>query len=643
MRTRKQTAESCKPVLFNQVALTGGFWGPRITTNRQTTLPIEYEHLKKTGRLKAWEIKWKEGDSNKPHIYWDSDVAKWMEAASYSLACHPDKALEKKLDHVIALMQKAQWKDGYLNTYFSAVAPEKRWTNLRDNHELYNAGHLIEAAVAHYYATGKRSFIDLICRYADHIGRTFGPRRDQKRGYPGHQEIELALLKLQRATGNAKYLQLAEFFINERGRKPYYFQKEALERGEAPRAARHGTSLYNQSHTPVREQKTVVGHAVRAMYMYCGMADVAAATKDKSLMKACKTLWHNVTRQRMHVTGGIGPTAANEGFTTDYDMPTESAYLETCAAIGLVFWAHRMLKTEINRDYSDVMELALYNGVMSGVSLNGDTFFYGNPLAAHPGFNGNQYIGPDYHYRRSPWFGCACCPTNITRLLASLGGYVYSTDKSSLYVHLYANCKSTITLADQDVTVVQKTEYPWKEKVKITLALKNPAKFTVAFRIPGWCRSAAAKLNGTDVNVRAETHKGYLHVKRLWKHGDTITLNLPMPPRRVIARPEARQICGRVALMRGPVVYCLEQIDNGAALNDISLPRSATLRSRMRTSLMGGFQAIQAVGLRRKPSVKTDTLYTADPPKFIQAPLTAIPYFLWANRKPGEMLVWIRE
>ena len=631
------------PVLFNQVSINGGFWGPRIETNRSVTLPIEYEHLKKTGRIKAWELKWKKGAPNQPHIFWDSDVAKWMEAAAYSLTCHPDKTLERKLDHVIKLMEKAQLSDGYLNTHFISTGIKKRWTNLRDSHELYNAGHLMEAAVAHYHATGKRSFLDVMCRYADHINRTFGPGKGQKPGYPGHQEIELALIKLQQATGNDTYLDLAKYFINERGRKPFYFIKEAIARGEDLSKNRHGGS-YQQSHAPVRDQKQVVGHAVRAMYLYCGMADVATATGDRALLNACKTLWHNVTRQRMHVTGGIGPTSENEGFTTDYDMPTESAYLETCSAIALVFWAQRMLLAEVNGDYADVMERALYNGVLSGVSISGDTFFYGNPLAVYPGMNRRQYQGPDYNYRRSPWFGCACCPTNIVRLLASLGSYVYSTDKRSLYVHLYANSQSIIDINGNNVTVVQKTDYPWDEKVLMTISPEKKALFTVALRIPGWCRKPRLTVNGKTVNIKANTSKGYVKISRIWKKGDKIALILPMPVERIVARPEARQICGEVALMRGPVVYCLEQIDNGQNLNDISLPRNAKLRCvKDKKHSLGSIPVIKAVARHRKPSDRNSTLYSAEPPKYEKKNITAIPYSLWANRKPGEMLVWINE
>lgn len=632
-----------KPVLFNTIELLGGFWGPRLEKNRTVTMPIEYGHLEKTGHLAAWELKWKQGDPNPPHIFWDSDVAKWMEAASYSLIGHPDKELEKKLDHVIALMEKAQLPDGYLNTYYIAMEPQNRWTNLRDNHELYCAGHLMEAAVAHFHATGKRSFLDVMCRYADHIDQTFGPRPGQKRGYCGHEEIELALVKLSDATGNKRYLDLATYFVNERGQTPNYFAVEAEARGEVPRKIRHQSRQYDQAHLPVREQKEVVGHAVRAMYLYCAMADVAAATGDKTLLDACKRLWKNVTRQRMHVTGGIGPTAANEGFTTDYDMPTETAYLETCAAIGLVLWAHRMLQAEVNGDYADVMERALYNGVLSGVSIAGDTFFYGNPLAAYPGMNGLQYMGPDYHYRRSPWFGCACCPTNIVRLLESLGSYLYSTGTKALYVHLYANNRANIDLAGQKVAVIQETNYPWDETVRMTITPEKPATFTVALRIPGWCRRPGLSVNGKAVNVKATTRKGYARIQRRWEPGDIISLVLPMPAERVVARPEARQICGRVALMRGPLVYCLEQVDNSRNLNDIRLPRSAVLRCVKGPKALGGIPAIQATGLKRKPDGGGDTLYTAQMPKYGKITITAIPYHLWANRQPGEMLVWIQE
>jgi DUF1680 family protein len=639
----KKKTTTRKPVLFSNVSIEGGFWGPRLETNRSVTMPIEYGHLKKTGRLAAWELKWKTGDPDEPHIFWDSDVAKWMEAAAYSLVNRPDPALEKKMDRVIAQMEKAQRPDGYLNTHYIAVEPRKRWTNLRDCHELYCAGHLMEAAVAHYHATGKRSFLDVMCRYADHIDKIFGPRRGQMRGYPGHQEIELALVKLSDATGEQRYLDLAEFFINERGRKPHYFDKEARARGEEKEKTRRQNHEDEQSHVPVREQKEVVGHAVRAMYMYCGMADVAAATGDKTLLKACKTLWHNVTRRRMHVTGGIGPTSANEGFTTDYDMPTENAYLETCSAIGLVFWANRMLQAELDGDYGDVMELALYNGVLSGVSLEGDSFFYANPLAVHPGMNARYHVGPKFNYRRSHWFGCACCPTNVTRLLASLGSYIYSTARSELCVHLYVNGQADVDVAGQAVILVQQTDYPRSERVRMKLKTAKPATFSLALRIPGWCHAAKLKVNGKPIALKPITRKGYARVKRSWSSGDKIDLLLPMPGERIVAPPAARQVCGRVALKRGPVVYCLESIDNGEALNDVRLPRKAALTAKLEPKLLGGAVVLRATALRRNWDKGADKLYSDQAPKCKKAKITAIPYALWAHRKPGEMLVWIQE
>ena len=636
-------ATACAPVLFNKVRIKGGFWGRRIDTNRRTTLPIEYKQLKDTGRIDAWKLKWKPGQPNEPHIFWDSDVAKWMEAAAYSLRCHPDRKLEKQLDEVIAMMKKAQLKDGYLNSHYIAVEPKKRWTNLRDCHELYCAGHLAEAAVAHYHATGKRTLLDVMCRYADHISRTFGAGRGLKRGYCGHEEVELAMVKLFGATGNRRYLDLATYFINERGHKPHYFTQEAVARGEDPKKAHHQTYEYCQAHVPVREQSKVVGHSVRAMYLYCGMADVAAATGDKSLLDACKRLWQSVTRRQMHITGGIGPTASNEGFTTDYDMPVETAYLETCAAIGLVFWAHRMLQAEVDSDYADVMERALYNGVLSGVSFKGDSFFYANPLAVYPGMSGLQYNGPDYHYRRSGWFGCACCPPNVARLLASLGSYAYSTRRNELYVHLYAGNRADIEVDGQTVVFVQETGYPWDGDVRMTVSPRKPAAFTVALRIPGWCRSARLSVNGRGVSVKAITRKGYARIRRRWERGDRIELVLPMPVERVLAHPRARQVCGRVALVRGPVVYCLEQTDNGPELNDIRLPRGAKLGSKLEKRLFGGTVVVHGTALRRANAGRTNALYSAAPPEYVKTRITAIPYCLWANREPGEMLVWMRE
>ncbi|HKD74532.1 MAG TPA: beta-L-arabinofuranosidase domain-containing protein, partial [Ktedonobacterales bacterium] len=370
------------PVPFRHVTIDDTFWAPRIQRNRESTLPFIYQNLQETGRIDALRLTWKPGDEPMPHIFWDSDIGKWIEAASNSLATTPDPALKQQVDDVIDLLAQGQHADGYLNTYFTVVAPGKRWTNLRDLHELYCAGHLIEGAVAHYQATGERKLLDIMCRYVDFIAQTFGKQSGQKPGYDGHEEIELALIKLYHATNDARYLELSRYFVDERGRQPHYFDNEARERGEDPQAFEMGTYEYNQSHLPVLEQTQVVGHAVRAMYLNSALADLAREQDDERLFAACRRLWDHLTTTRMYLTGGIGTSARNEGFTRDYDLPNETAYAETCAAIGLVFWAHRMLQLDCNRAYADVMELALYNRVLSGVSLSGDRFFYEDPLAS---------------------------------------------------------------------------------------------------------------------------------------------------------------------------------------------------------------------------------------------------------------------
>ncbi len=627
-----------KSLPLKRVCIEDAFWSPHLETNRIITLPDVYQKCKKTGRIDAFKLNWKPGKPNPPHVFWDSDVAKWIEGAAYSLATHPDPKLEKLLTGVVDLIVKAQQPDGYLNVHFTLVEPEKRWANLRDNHELYCAGHLMEAAVAHYEATGKRDFLDAMCRYADHIYLVFGRGKGKRRGYPGHEEIELALMKLYRATGEQRYLDLDRYFVDERGRKPLYFDIEARARGEDPK--QYGN--YHQADLPVRQQKTADGHAVRAMYLYCAMADVAAETGDKTLLAACKRLWKNVTHRRMYITGGIGSAREGERFTTDYDLPNETAYAETCAAIGLVFWAHRMMQIDPDARYADVMERALYNGVLSGVSLDGSKFFYVNPLTVHPeGFRlmYAAYFGPV----RQEWFGTSCCPTNIARMLASMGRYVYSQDKNEIYVHLYIGGSAEIDMGGQKILLTQKTRYPWKEKVRLTVRPEKPAEFTVAVRIPGWCRAASLKVNGRAVNLARITKKGYAKVKRLWKSGDMIDLTLPMPVERIEANPNVRMNSGKVALQRGPVVYCLEEIDNGPNLSEISLPPDAALRAKYDKDLLGGVTIITGKARRRDESSWKEFLYRAEASKMKTVNIQAVPYFAWCNRKPGEMLVWIRQ
>jgi len=631
-----KTLARLAPAPLKDVRIDDAFWAPRLEVNRAVTLPVEYDQCKKTGRLDA--MTWAPGRKPVPHIFWDSDVAKWIEAAAYSLTTHPDKALQRKVDRAIDILASGQGPEGYLNCYYRLIEPDKRWTNLRDRHELYCAGHLMEAAVAYYQGTGKRKLLDVMCRYADYIDSVFGPRRGQKRGYPGHEEIELALVRLYRATGRSRYLALAEFFVDERGRRPHYFDREARARGEDPKRYHFGGYEYNQSHRPVRQQSEAVGHAVRACYLYAGLADVAGETGDRDLLAACRRLWKNVTERRMYVHAGIGPAGRNEGFTRDYDLPNETAYAETCAAIALVFFAHRMLQIERDARYADVIERALYNGVISGVSYDGKTFFYGNPLAAHPaGRTGGE------HYRRSAWFGCACCPTNLARLLASLGQYVCSSGRNQAWVHLYVGGSAVVNVGSQTVTLRTRTRYPWDGRVRITVRPERPGQFTLALRIPGWCRRAALRVNGKAVGTEAITSKGYAKIKRPWSPGDRVELNLPMPVERIEAHPKVRQNRGRVALQRGPVVYCLEEVDNGPALRGIVLPRSAKLTARTDRRLFGGAVAIAGKALRLDAGDWAGGLYRPAASRTRPAAIKAIPYFLWANRSPGEMLVWIRE
>jgi DUF1680 family protein len=630
-----------RPPELARVSVNDAFWAPRIEANRLVTVPAVYAQCKATGRLDAWKLDWKPGMPNEPHIFWDSDVAKWLEAAAYCLATRPDAELQRQVDEAVDLIVRAQRPDGHLNTHFTVVEPDRRWTNLRDCHELYCAGHLTEAAVAHYEATGRREFLDAACRYADHIDSAFGPQEGKKRGYPGHEELELALVKLYRATGQERYLKLSQYFVDERGRQPHYFDVEARARGEDPRAYWAGGYDYCQAHLPVRQQATVEGHAVRAMYLFSAMADLAAETGDRTLWAACKRLWGNVTERRMYVTGGVGSSAQGERFTFDYDLPNETAYAETCAAIGLVFWAHRMLQIECNGRYADVMERALYNNVLAGVSLDGMRFFYVNPLSVRP--EGLRFTPSITRASRQEWFGCACCPPNIARLLASFPRYVYSQGKDQACVHLFVGSTAELNIGGRRVVLTQETDYPWDGTVRLSVRADGPARFTLALRLPAWCRRPRLKLNGRPVPVKPIASRGYARIRRLWAEGDTVELDLPTQVERVEAHPEVRAAAGRVALQRGPLVYCLEEADNGPNLDDIALPRKAALHAGRDPRLLGGAAVITGRAVRRDTSSWKGQLYRPGASKSRAFPIRAVPYCMWANRKPGEMAVWIRD
>ena len=615
------------------VEIRGGFWGRRVEVKRRASVPHVYEMCRTTGRLAAMDVR-RPGGRRRPHPFFDSDVAKWLEAAAYCLAANPDAKLKRRVDAVARLFARAQRPDGYLNTYFTQVEPRRRWTNLRDRHELYCAGHLIEAAVAHADATGESTLLDVACRLADHIDATFG--RSKRAGYPGHEEIELALVRLYRATAERRYLDLARYFVDARGRRPYFFDAEAKARGDDPADDHHRTYEYCQAHLPVREQRSVVGHAVRAMYLYSAMADLAGETHDAALLAACRRLWDSLTRRRMYVTGGVGPAAANEGFTTDYDLPNDTAYAETCAAVALVFWARRMLELTADAAHADVMERALYNGALAGVSLDGRKFFYGNPLAcAASGRTGHR--GPP---RRQDFFGCACCPPNIARLIASVGTYACAVGDGAVYVHLYAAGVARLRVGDTPVTVCQETDYPWSGDVAVTVTPAQPADFALNLRIPDWCRTHSVRLNGKPVRPRIV--KGYARIRRRWSPGDTVALSLAMPVERIAADPNVRAAAGKVALQRGPIVYCLEQPDHAADVHSILLPDSSKLTARFDARLLGGVTVVEAAARAASPAGWRGRLYRpANDTKTVRARIRAIPYFAWANRKAGAMTVWI--
>lgn len=630
-----------KSALPVEVAIRGGFWGRREETNRTVTLPTAYEQLQKTGTFKAYQWEWDPAKAPIPWRIWVGDLGKWIEAVSYSLARHPDPDLQARMESVIAEIIKGQKPDGYL--YSNPMPPDAHWANLQELHQLYDMGHTIEGAVAHYEATGQDHFLAALRQSADLAAATFGTKPGQIRGYDGHPEIELALVRLYRTTGEKRYLDLARYFVDERGREPHYFRQE---RAQPPRPDVHRFGWYAndafhfcQAHKPVREQADAVGHAVRALYLYSGMIDVAAETGDASLRAACRRLWTSVTRRRMYVTGGIGSSAHGEAFTFDYDLPNETAYAETCASIALVFFAHRLLQLEADSEYADVIERALYNGVLSGVSLDGKQFFYGNRLTVYP--RPGAAVGENVADRRRDWFGCCCCPPNLARLIASIGTYMYSTGPDSLAVHLYAANEATLTVAGGKVTLRQETAYPWEGAVSLTLGLAAPAAFTLALRIPGWCRKYEIRLNGK--RVRPVLRKGYAVLKQAWRDGDRVSLELEMPVERLEAHPRVRMDCGQVALQRGPVVYCLEQVDNGPELADLSLPRKSVLRAEYKPKLLGGCTVLRGEAVRRTPAGWGDALYKADSTPVKSVPIMAIPYCLWGNRKPGEMRVWIRQ
>jgi uncharacterized protein len=642
------------PLSLYQSIIHDPFWSKYVQLARGTVIPYQWEalndriadaapsHAIRNFRIAAGMEKGEFGGM----VFQDSDVAKWLEAVGYSLALSPDQELEKLADETIDIIAAAQLDDGYLNTYYTIEEPGQRWTNLHECHELYCAGHMIEAAVAYYEATGKRKLLDVMCRFADHIDSVFGPDPDKLRGYDGHQEIELALIKLWKVTGEDRYLRLSEFFINERGQQPLFLVEEWKQRGGysywrkgiIPQPGME----YNQAHLPVREQEVAVGHAVRAVYMYTAMADLALHLKDEKLMKACRRLWSNIVSKQMYITGGIGSTYLGEAFTFDYDLPNDTVYAETCASIGLIFFASRILQIEENREYADVLERALFNTVISGMSLDGKSYFYVNPLEVWP--EACEHNPGKHHVKpvRQKWFGCSCCPPNVARLLTSLGQYVYTANDHTLYAHLYIGGSATCTLSGNSVTVHQQTQYPWDGAVSFTIQTEaDAAEFTLALRIPGWCEKAALFVNGESVPIDDISSNGYAKLTRPWRTGDRVELNLSMTPELVVSNPKLRYNAGKAAIVRGPLVYALEEVDHGAPLSSIQLKPDSEWTAAWDPDLFGGTMVVQGEG--ELEISDEDSLYrplstrTARP-----ISIRAIPYAYWGNRKPGEMAVWNR-
>ena len=586
-------------------------------------------------RIAAGDIKGK----HRGMVFQDSDAAKWLESVAYSLASRPDSELEKNADEVIELIGRAQEADGYLNTYFSLDHQDEKWKNLTEGHELYCAGHFIEAAVAYYETTGKKTFLDIICRMADLICKTFGPQENQSHGYPGHPEIELALVRLYRATGKECYLKTAKYFVDVRGGSPNYFLEEMKRPG-----FRHifpeffgYDPAYSQSHLPVRRQETAEGHAVRALYLYCAMADLAEEYKDSELLNCCRLLWNNIEKKRMYITGSVGSSGHLERFTVDYDLPNDSNYSETCASIALAMFGLRMARVTGEASYFDTVERALYNTLRSGISLEGDRYFYVNPLEVNPEnciqHTSRSHVKPV----RQKWFDCACCPTNVGRTLTNLGQYIYFKNDDELFINLFIQNETSFELNGKNVNLSLVTDYPRTGLIKIKIKTSD-LPFSLNIRIPGFAEDFTANINGARTGER---RNGYLRITRTW-NDDEVTVSFTIKPRLIFSNPRVRQNCGKAAIARGPEIFCFEEIDNGSNLASLSLNINAPLEECWREDILGGVMQIKAKGRRLIIPGESESFSEKFYPQSNDATLTALPYGFWGNRTEGEMLVWIR-
>ena len=635
------TRDEIRPVALRDVQVADGFFSRYADLVREEVIPYQWEALndripgaEKSGCLRNFRIAaGQEAGEFTGMVFQDSDIGKWLEAVAYSLTTHPDAALERTADEVIELLEAAQREDGYLDTYFIVKDPKNRWKCLRDCHELYCAGHLLEGAVAYWQATGKDRFLNVMRRYVDYIATVFGRGEGQMRGYPGHEEIELALCKLYDVTGEKKYLDLAAYFIDERGRDPKYFLEELKTRGDAFHWEGNDAQGmdYFQAHAPVREQTEAVGHAVRAVYLYSGMADVAMRTGDEGLLEACRRLYRNIADKRLYVTGAIGSTYIGEAFTFDYDLPNDTAYAETCASVGLIFFMKRMLEADGAAEYGDMMERALYNTVLAGMAMDGKSFFYVNPLEVFPEADEKDPSKRHVKTVRQKWFACACCPPNVARLLADLGSYIYRRKGSAVTADLFIGSRLALPGGAE---LIQTSEVPFGGKV--TFTLRGAAQgFSLRVRCPEWAE-------GVTCTAPCRKENGYITIQKDWQDGDSVTLVFGMEPRRIYANPLVRQDAGKVCLMRGPLVYCLEEADNDANLHLLRLPEGEPVEAVRGEGALFGMTLLRAKGRRFVPH--GSRLYAPDRQgREEEARLTFVPYFAWGNRDKGEMAVYVRE
>lgn len=590
---KEQPLKMIEQIDFSHVKINDNFWSPRLSKHVSATLPVCIDQIEnQTGRIRNFENAAKGEGEHSGIFFDDSDVYKALEGMAYSLINNPDPELEKKADEWIDKFAAAQQPDGYINTFYTLTGLDKRWTNM-DKHEMYCAGHMIEAGVAYYQATGKRKLLDVCIRMTDHMMSQFGPGK--RHWVPGHEEIKLALVKLYQTTQEQKYLDFAYWLLEERGHG-------------------HGTMgdegkwnpVYYQDIVPVRQLTDISGHAVRCMYLYCGMADVAALKNDTGYIAAMDRLWDDVVHRNMYITGGVGSSHDNEGFTEDYDLPNLDAYCETCASVGMVLWNQRMNQLTGDSKYIDVLERSLYNGALAGISLGGDRFFYVNPLESKG----------DHH--RQEWYGCACCPSQLSRFLPSIGNYIYASSDDALWVNLYIGNTGQIRIGETDILLTQETDYPWDGSVKLTISTSQPLEKEIRLRIPNWCKTYDLSINGKRINVSEE--KGYAVIKD-WKSQDVIALDMDMPVEIVAADPHVKENFGKRAIQRGPLVYCMEEIDNPVYFDQIQLSPSTTFQTAFASDILNGIKTIKTNGRAQSA--------------------TFIPYYAWDNRKAGKMRVWI--